>query len=176
MELTEARQLALTAAESVRYAQEQLSVAAQSALSVGLMPVFEKYPFLGSICWTQYTPYFNDGDVCEFTSCIGEPALNSVQDVEEGSTHDYYENGYHFSAKCEPFEYGRWAAALSKYVEGAPNPHYDDAYGECEKYVRELLREFSGAEFTEALRAMFGDHAIVTVTREGFIVDHYEHD
>lgn len=29
--------------------------------------LFEQYPFLHSIYWTQYTPYFNDGDTCEFS-------------------------------------------------------------------------------------------------------------
>ena len=28
--------------------------------------MFEKYPFLTSLTWTQYTPYFNDGHTCEF--------------------------------------------------------------------------------------------------------------
>lgn len=29
--------------------------------------LFDRYPFLYSIYWTQYTPYFNDGDTCEFS-------------------------------------------------------------------------------------------------------------
>lgn len=28
--------------------------------------IFEKYPKLEQFSWTQYTPYFNDGDTCEF--------------------------------------------------------------------------------------------------------------
>lgn len=29
--------------------------------------LFNKYPFLEEIFWTQYTPYFNDGEACEFS-------------------------------------------------------------------------------------------------------------
>lgn len=28
--------------------------------------VFKKYPDIKNIGWTQYTPYFNDGEPCEF--------------------------------------------------------------------------------------------------------------
>jgi ArsR family metal-binding transcriptional regulator len=36
-------------------------------LSEALTAVFEEYPQVESISWTQYTPYFNDGDACEFS-------------------------------------------------------------------------------------------------------------
>jgi len=31
-----------------------------------LKPLFEEYPEVNEISWQQYTPYFNDGDSCEF--------------------------------------------------------------------------------------------------------------
>jgi hypothetical protein len=31
------------------------------------LPLFEKTEVIESIGWTQYTPYFNDGDTCEFS-------------------------------------------------------------------------------------------------------------
>ena len=33
-----------------------------------LAPLFEKYPGVKNVRWTQYTPYFADGDPCEFSS------------------------------------------------------------------------------------------------------------
>ena len=33
-----------------------------------LAPLFDKHPKLEAVSWTQYTPYFNDGDVCEFAA------------------------------------------------------------------------------------------------------------
>ena len=29
--------------------------------------IFEKYPAIETVSWTQYTPHFNDGDTCEFS-------------------------------------------------------------------------------------------------------------
>ena len=39
---------------------------AQAALQTGFKDFFAKYPDLESISWMQFTPYFNDGDTCEF--------------------------------------------------------------------------------------------------------------
>jgi len=36
-------------------------------LKKGLNVIFEEYPNIDSISWNQYTPYFNDGDPCEFS-------------------------------------------------------------------------------------------------------------
>lgn len=33
-----------------------------------LKPIFEKHPELLAVRWQQYTPYFNDGDSCKFSS------------------------------------------------------------------------------------------------------------
>lgn len=29
--------------------------------------IFEKYPEVNNVAWSQYTPYFMDGEVCEFS-------------------------------------------------------------------------------------------------------------
>jgi len=31
------------------------------------IPLFEKYPDIESISWTQFSPYFNDGEECTFS-------------------------------------------------------------------------------------------------------------
>ena len=41
-----------------------------------LAPLFEKYPGVKNVRWTQYTPYFNDGDPCEFSTNAGYAELN----------------------------------------------------------------------------------------------------
>lgn len=39
----------------------------QAAVGEAFKEVFDKFPELQSIVWTQYTPYFNDGDTCTFS-------------------------------------------------------------------------------------------------------------
>lgn len=46
--------------------------------------IFEKYPEIENFSWTQYTPYFNDGDECTF-SVNTDPKINGSDEYEEES-------------------------------------------------------------------------------------------
>lgn len=48
-----------------------------------LAPLFEKYPGVKNVRWTQYTPYFNDGDSCEFSSNASWADLNNDADEDD---------------------------------------------------------------------------------------------
>jgi len=64
---------------------EQTLKDAQNLILQGLQEVFNEEPSLQSISWTQYTPYFNDGDACEF-SCNAYPdaiKLNGIATYDE---------------------------------------------------------------------------------------------
>lgn len=39
----------------------------KKALAAEFQKFFETYPLVESVRWTQYTPYFNDGDPCTFS-------------------------------------------------------------------------------------------------------------
>jgi len=59
---------------------------ARSALSDVVFPDFFKaHPEIKVIYWTQYTPYFNDGEPCVFS--VGEVCISDDVEVE-----DYYES------------------------------------------------------------------------------------
>jgi len=67
-------------------AGEQLRKEGQSIFEAAAKELFAKYPSLESFSWTQWTPYFNDGDTCYFSvhayeGCI---AVNGfcVEDAE----------------------------------------------------------------------------------------------
>lgn len=46
--------------------------------------VFNKFPTLVSFGWTQYTPYFNDGEPCTFSANYSYPSMTFLTDgVEE---------------------------------------------------------------------------------------------
>ena len=57
--------------------------ASKQELEVGLKEFFDKYPDLQIISWPQYTPYFNDGDTCEFSSHAGYATINGRGDYED---------------------------------------------------------------------------------------------
>ncbi len=106
----------------------------ETAIKALLKGWFSEHPDTYGVKWAQYTPYFNDGDTCEF----------GVRGV------------YAFSSK-EAFDAeNMWEAGKEIYGQG----------------TLEALLE--SAE--DVLRAAFGDHAVVSATREAVTVEVYDHE
>lgn len=108
---------------------------------------------VSAIRWSQYTPYFNDGEPCEFgvneaQFKITNPPGDGFYLYDSDDDGAFYDVGYRAT--------GPLAAAC----------------GATQTALREVPREF--------YEAAFGDHARVTVTRNGdgvtVEVDGYDHD
>lgn len=120
---------------------------------------FRCTPEIKEICWTQYTPYFNDGDECIF----------SVHDIV-------------FIAKTKPDGLEPTKEELKDHNYGSKV--YEDyplnviTHDEYPEELRSKCCEFSTLlyKFTDEFKYAFGDHAFVTVTKEGIDVDEYDHD
>ncbi len=65
--------------------REQMKVAAKAFFSDASKSLFEAHPELESFGWTQYTPYFNDGQPCVFSVHNDEPDVNGEDgyDIDE---------------------------------------------------------------------------------------------
>jgi hypothetical protein len=126
-----------------------------------------------AVRWRQYTPYFNDGDACTFGT--GEIYIKLAGGDDEGGD---YGDGFHDSLKDWPagyFDTHSWSRNDDK-----PRVDYDD------KVLRDGITEATATAYSEleqafhhfedVLHETFGDPAEVTATREGFHVEHYEHD
>ena len=50
----------------IKALREQFEKESREVLKPYIVALFDKYPALESIGWRQFTPYFNDGDACEF--------------------------------------------------------------------------------------------------------------
>lgn len=55
--------------------QTKLVLGGKKIILDSFKPIFEEYPNLISFSWDQYTPYFNDGEVCEFSAYVDYPIL-----------------------------------------------------------------------------------------------------
>jgi hypothetical protein len=111
--------------------------------------LFDRFPKLESFGWTQYTPYFNDGEECVFSVNNDYISVNG-DDEAEGRVKPTYE----------------WAKPPE------PNPKYDADIAEMYPVIQSFVRQFTD----EDMKEMFGDHCAVTVTRTGVEVESYEHD
>lgn len=151
---------------------------------------------IDSIRWDQYTPYFNDGEPCEFGT--GEPRFR-LTGTDEDSEDGDYEDGYHESLyrygkhtthderpsigysvawnsperKAYDEKYQQWSRKM--YADDNKVPFIEGERGEAALAATDALASAWGA-FEYVLQDNFGDPAQVTATREGFDVEYYEHD
>lgn len=123
--------------------------------------LFAKNPDLVSFSWSQYTPYWNDGDTCEFSANIDYPTVTFKAD--DGKIVRDDDN---MAEACFVDEDGE----LEAVEDSTP---YEKQSGVLTKQVVEFLSEFE----EEDLEIMFGDHIEITVPRKGKgEIEGYEHD
>jgi hypothetical protein len=141
------------AKERMRAAKAEAAKIAQDAFKEGAADLFAAHSRLESFGWRQYTPYFNDGDTCEFGVNIDYPEING--DDENDSLREFV-----------------YRSVAGKY-EKVANEGYDAELGAANKAVKEFLASFDEDDFKE----MFGDHMKITVSRNGELTtEQYDHD
>jgi len=122
----------------------------KGAFSEVLEDLFNQFPGVESVSWVQYTPYFNDGDECVFGTSASYPSMIFVDDKEDAREQYMYGEGFYTGEKDE--------------LEAEREP----AYNAFAKFLSQFPDEL--------LKSAFGDHARITVTREGVEVDTFDHD
>lgn len=145
----------LPAAQQISELGEQFKqqrAAYQTAVKEQIFEVFrhfiENTEFV-RIQWSQYTPYFNDGDTCEFNKHENEYFLaNPVLFGEDEDAHDDETEFYGY---------------------GVPD---DDP----RKVAMEALETFLDEIEESTWYDIFGDHVQVIITSEGIEVEEYDHD
>lgn len=158
-----------------------------------------------SVHWTQYIPYFNDGDPCEFTAdeiyvkleARFYDAAEFDEDDEDGYIEDrpgvfgaYSLYTYGALAGAEPLRYLDEAGTVTDVWSRQVNPehevwrkaYYDisnkvyEVNGQSSESIASALSSINLDRYEDVIRSNFGDHAQVTATPEGFSVEYYEHD
>lgn len=137
-----------------------------------------------AVTWTQYTPYFNDGDACVFGVNLGEQALlKTVLTDEDGEDLEYVDTD-----KLE---------SLHSYLSGCddlPEGWEEDDFLDCGWRVwhnatqgaitlspallaiKALIAALEGGHCDDVLLENFGDHTTVIATPNEYIVRAYDHD
>lgn len=135
---------------------------------------FESHPTARKIQWTQYTPYFNDGDECIFR--VNDPEVLLFTPPRDNTICGSCQSPFtsetiKFCGNCgvkrvfhDPDEDGEFESSWSL-RESNPSLAND---------LKELDKAFS--DIQDTMRAIFGDHVKVTITREGTEVEEYEHE
>lgn len=145
-----------------------------------------------SFSWSQYTPYFNDGDPCVFR-VNDELSVTLADDITTTPCAKCgrqlppvpYECPVCFTENpaYDPDYDDDSSGVESNRALGHRNQSWEDDHGvytgpDEARYDRCLALEnaIGSGAFDDALLEHFGDHCTVTVSREGIRVSEYSHD
>ncbi len=166
---------------AVREERETLSKKIQQmaaeVFAEGVKGIFEKHPTLEYFSWNQYTPYFNDGDVCEFSVNRDYMTAKDINDSDEDEDFDICNIAGDIKRGTK-FEYvddmrvtpDKWGYRTQKRIEVPFTPTPLELAAPT---IQEFMNEFRDEDFL----MMFGDHVKVTINRDGTVLtDDYDHD
>ena len=140
-----------TQRQALEKAQEKMQEAAREFFMGQAKTVFERHPKLQGIRVTAYTPYFNDGESCEYS--VNDPYLKYEGLVDEDEKDGEGGNGYQY---------------ISDYYKDKYPAGTLEAYKEAQALISSITED--------DFESLFGNHVQVTITREGVETDEYEHD
>ena len=125
--------------------------------------IFDKYSKLESFGWTQYTPYFSDGDENIFSANTDYISINGE-----------LVNDSKWLNEKNVVTWGTWDR-VDKVYKGRieeDNPDYDSVLSEAHNEITSFLSNFDD----EFYLRKFGNHAEILVTKNGVDISDYEHD
>ena len=125
--------------------------------------IFSKYTELNSFGWTQFTPYFNDGDVTLFSANTDYLMLNG----------EYMEESKWYG-ETEITEWGTWDQKTKSYKGRKQhlNSDYNPKLAEAGDEIIDFLNHFDDDFYLDK----FGDHAVVTVSSAELGISDFEHE
>lgn len=140
----------------------QFQATAQEKFKEFFSTFWEQNPAIKAIIWTQYTPYFNDGEPCEFS--VNDPYYTNAEgeDLDEISYGEY-----------EGDTDGVWSEYSFGGMYDGETPE-----GVNPESTKQLSKLVCSEVMEPVMKAMFGPDSKVIATREGFRVKDFggEHD
>jgi hypothetical protein len=148
--------------ESLKAAKEVYVEAGRKAFRPAVDEFLAAHPEVEAVRWTQYTPYFDDGDPCVFS--VNDPEVRLAGGTEATPDDEDDEDDE---------EIGQWRSAWDLGY---------DSETKSKDFTAVLcadLKSLSGlfAEIEDVLLEIFDDHVRVTIGRDGEPdVEEYGHD
>ncbi len=141
------------------------------------IPFLTKYPQVKEVRWTQYTPYFNDGESCEFSVNELNGFIDPNEESEEYDECDYegtfpmyshYIDDYGLSTQRD------YAREQTDKVLSILNCSIEELKEINNDFL--VLQEAFESIDSDTMQSIFGDHAIITVTLAGIDCEEYDHE
>lgn len=154
----------------------------QEIMTKKIAAFFEQYPEVGGVAWKQYTPYFNDGDACEFS--VGEKVFYPSEELAtqvfgEDYDPDEYEDTYYDNSifdKPSAWLYEKYPndetiVNRAKLTEILGEARLTEIQDGCAS-LQNLLFSIDD----DIMLDLYGDHVKVYLDKTGATVDEYNHD
>jgi hypothetical protein len=144
---------------------------------------FAKFPRLQAVRWTQYTPHFNDGDVCSFGVHEPEFKISDYEVYYPKYTRGYYDDiarKYVHSVRiegeyeAEPDKGERDDGFLYNYV-----PSEAKILNPLTTKEKDILNDLEAVitDNDDIMEIVFGDGYQITITRDCIVTkEEYDHD
>lgn len=141
--------------------KQEMVVEGKSVIKDTLKELFAAFPMIESVKWTQYTPYFNDGDACEFSVNDVEIKLGGAigKAIEASEEDDDDERGW-INLEYDNVDN---VDGIDKLTKNA-----------LSKAIKSLNEGFQDLE--DAMYESFGDHVEIVATRTSIDVNECSHD
>ena len=143
-------------------ARAKMMADGREAIKEAFNEIFEQFPNLEAVRWTQYTPYFNDGDACEFGVHEFSAKLSNITNVRD----EYDREGWvdSWTIKYCTDDYSDTDLSYENRNEKHPDLKIFDALSVIQRQE-------------DLLETIYGDHVEVIITRDGTTeVENYDHD
>lgn len=158
--------------ELARKFQEQ----AQALFKETIAEFWKLNPGVNAVVWHQFTPFWNDGDTCEFS--VHSPTFTNatgdqLQYIQYGEFDPEDEEENETVWATDNIQYvltgnSAWCIADKQKILSGPAVNVES----CTL----LSKMLQSSEFENIMKMMFDDHVKVIATREGFDVSEYEHE
>ena len=163
--------------EAIQKQKEELTAQLRKDFAPMLMPLFEKTNGkIKSIGWSQYTPYFNDGEECTFSTNLDMDygIMVNGQTLEDREDDLFGSDPYSLNLYISNIErYNKWVSDHPEYTLNESTKENDL---EIVGYVKEFYDLLSSID-DEFYKDLFGDHVEVTINADGTVeTNEYNHD
>ena len=131
----------------------------QTSMNQIFAEFWESNPGINAVVWTQYSPYFMDGDPCEFS--VNDPSFTNAKGDDLDENIKSISWGEYDGDNEEVFTIQSWSSPDTVLV------------GVNLTDIKELSSMICSSEMDNVLRSAFGDDSLVIATREGFTIQDY---
>jgi len=136
---------------------------------------FDEYPDVSTVQWTQYTPYFMDGDPCIF----GVNDLQVKFETVMANAFKYLKDGLKKMYEKSDDKQQAMEEVLGELEEGGDYGNgFFDEWGLAQTSLKKDFGDLNSAVLgmSDALENIFGDHVQITVTADEITTEEYSHD